>query len=193
MSSSIYETDFSAYIPTALQHDPKMVALAKTVSDQLKEASGQIKNVLIYSRIDELPEELVDVLAYDLHVDWYDYSYPIEAKRDLVKNSVKVHKKMGTKFAIENAVRSLHPNSVLEEWFEYGGNPGNFNIILNISDSRVEVSLKKISDTVKFYKRLSAKLEVIDYLYKKTVGNTVDVVNRYGNSITVYGRREEID
>lgn len=190
MSNTIYDVDFSAYIPTALQHDPKIMALSKAISEQLTEASGKIESVLIYSRIDELPEELVDILAYDLHVDWYDYSYPLEAKRDLVKNSVKVHKKMGTKYAIENAVRSLHPNTVIEEWFEYGGDNGSFKIILNISDSIVEVSLKKIAETVKSYKRLSAKMEAIDYEYKKIAGNTIDIVNRYGNSIIVYGRRE---
>ena len=35
-----------------------------------------------------------------MHVDWYDYSYPIEAKRNILRDSVKVHKKMGTKYAI---------------------------------------------------------------------------------------------
>lgn len=86
--------------------------------------------VLIYSRFDELPEELVDILAYDMHVDWYDYNYPLEAKRDLVKNSVKVHKKMGTKYAIETALGSLFPESEVEEWFQYEENPDTFILFL---------------------------------------------------------------
>ncbi len=76
----------------ALKKDPKMVALANATAAALLDTSGIMNSVLIYSRFDELPEELVDILAYDLHVDWYDYNYPLEAKRDLVKNSVKVHK-----------------------------------------------------------------------------------------------------
>ena len=43
----------------------------------------------------KLSEELIDILAYDMHVDWYDYSYPVDMKREIVKNSVKVHKKNG--------------------------------------------------------------------------------------------------
>ena len=85
MSETIYESDFTKYLPQALASDIKMVALAKAITDELLTVSGEMKNVLIYARIDDLPEELVDVLAYDLHVDWYDYSYPLAAKRDLLK------------------------------------------------------------------------------------------------------------
>ena len=117
MSKTIYNADYSECLPEALKKDPKMVALANATAATLLDTSGIIDNVLIYSRFDELPEELVDILAYDLHVDWYDYNYPLEAKRDLVKNSVKVHKKMGTKYAIETALGSLFPESEVEEWF----------------------------------------------------------------------------
>lgn len=85
MSKTIYNADYSEYLPEALKKDPKMVALANATAATLLDTSGIIDNVLIYSRFDELPEELVDILAYDLHVDWYDYNYPLEAKRDLVK------------------------------------------------------------------------------------------------------------
>lgn len=95
MSKTIYNADYSECLPEALKKDPKMVALANATAAALLDTSGIMNSVLIYSRFDELPEELVDILAYDLHVDWYDYNYPLEAKRDLVKNSVKVHKKWG--------------------------------------------------------------------------------------------------
>ena len=123
MSETIYESDFTKYLPQALASDIKMVALAKAITDELLTVSGEMKNVLIYARIDDLPEELVDVLAYDLHVDWYDYSYPLAAKRDLLKSSMRVHKKMGTKYAIEKALSALYPESEVEEWFQYEGEP----------------------------------------------------------------------
>jgi phage tail P2-like protein len=82
---------------------------------------NEIDSLRIYTRIDELPEDLLDILAYDFKVDWYDYGYPISVKRDLIKNSVKVHMMMGTKFAVETGIRSLYPNSELEEWFDMAG------------------------------------------------------------------------
>ena len=36
----------------------------------------------IYTRIDELPEWLLDILARDFAVDWYDRSYTLEEKKN---------------------------------------------------------------------------------------------------------------
>ena len=163
MSETIYAADFTKYLPEALKKDPKMVALAQAATKELLEASGLIDNVLIYSNFDELPEELVDILAYDLHVDWYDYTYPLKAKRDLVKNSVKVHKKMGTKYAIETALGSLFPESEVEEWFQYEGEPGHFHIVLDVTDQRITADFNAIIRAVKLYKRLSAHMDELTY------------------------------
>lgn len=163
MSETIYDSDFTKYLPQPLTHDPKMIALAKAAADELLTVSGAVEKVLIYSRIDELPEELVDILAYDLHVDWYDYSYPLEAKRDLLKSSMRVHKKMGTKYAIEKALSALYPESEVEEWFEYGGEPGHFRIVCGVTNSRITESYSDITQAVKLYKRLSAHMDAIVY------------------------------
>ena len=163
MSETIYNADFAKYLPDALKKDQKMVALANTTAEALLNTSGIMDSVLIYSRFEELPEELVDVLAYDLHVDWYDYSYPLEVKRDLVKNSVKVHKKMGTKYAIETALGSLFPESEVEEWFQYGGEPGHFHIVLDTTNQKIPADYAAIMKAVKMYKRLSAHIDETTY------------------------------
>lgn len=163
MSKTIYNADYSECLPEALKKDPKMVALANATAAALLDTSGIMDTVLIYSRFDELPEELVDILAYDMHVDWYDYNYPLEAKRDLVKNSVKVHKKMGTKYAIETALSSLFPESEVEEWFQYEGEPGHFHIILDVTNQKITADYAAIIRAVKMYKRLSAHMDELTY------------------------------
>lgn len=159
----IFTTDFSEYLPPVMQKDPKIKALAKAMADQLLQVSGIIDNVLIYSRIDELPEALVDILAYDMHIDWYDYSYPIETKRDLLKNSVKVHKRMGTVYAVEKALGAVHPESTVEEWFDYGGEPHHFRIVCDTTHSRIAASYRDIVNAVNMYKRLSSQIDGVVY------------------------------
>lgn len=66
----------------------------------------------------------------DLHVDWYDYNYPLEAKRDLVKNSVKVHKKMGTKYAIETALAAYFQKVKWKSGSSMRENPDTFILCL---------------------------------------------------------------
>lgn len=161
--NDIYSTDFSEFLPGALRRDPKMIALARALTEQLLTVSGSMDNVLIYSRFEELPEDLVDILAYDMHVDWYDYSYPIQVKRDLVKNSVKVHKKMGTKYAMETALGSIWPKSEVEEWFSYEGEPHHFRVVCDVTEDRITASLAQLVKAIRMYKRLSSHLDGIVY------------------------------
>ena len=106
----MYTVNFADYLPGALKQDPKIKAIAEAVTKEALTVSGEIENVLIYSRIDELPEALVDILAYDMHVDWYDYSFPLKVKRDILKSSVKVHKKMGTQRASPSSCKLPEQN-----------------------------------------------------------------------------------
>lgn len=160
--NDIYNTDFSEFLPGALRHDPKMIALARALTEQLLAVSGNMDNVLIYSRFEELSEDLVDILAYDMHVDWYDYGYPLNVKRDMVKNSVKVHKRMGTKYAVETAVKAIYPESRIEEWFNYGGEPFHFKVVLNAGDKNLKIDLNDIVKKINMYKRLSAHIDSIN-------------------------------
>lgn len=160
----IYSVNFADYLPEILKYDPKMKAFAAAVTEQMLGVSAEIDNVLIYSKINELPEELIDILAYDMHVDWYDYSYPLEKKRDILRGSVKIHKTLGTKYAIETALCTMYPDTKIEEWFNYGGNPFCFRIRLN-GDYNSAINIVDILKKILIYKRASAHLDTICITY----------------------------
>ena len=113
--NDLYSIDFTRSLPPALKNDPNMLALAQTIAEQLQATARQIKQNIIYARIDELDEQTLDILAYDLHVDWYDYSYPIEVKRRTIKDSVRVHRRLGTKYAVETALGAVFPGTKVQE------------------------------------------------------------------------------
>lgn len=168
----MYTVNFADYLPGALKQDPKIKAIAEAVTKEALTVSGEIENVLIYSRIDELPEALIDILAYDMHVDWYDYSFPLKVKRDILKSSVKVHKKMGTKYAVEKALGALYPQSEVEEWYQYEGEPHHFHIVCDVTENRVTASFQEIINAVMMYKRLSSHLDEV--VYQASVGIRVE-------------------
>lgn len=168
----MYSVNFADYLPETLKRDPKMKALAAAVAEQMLGVSAEIDNVLIYSRIDELPEELIDILAFDMHVDWYDYSYTLDVKRSILKNSVKVHKKMGTKYAVETAMRNVYKHAGISEWFEYGGKPYHFKIDVDISrEGMTENTGSEIAEKVNFYKNLRSHCDGIYYHLKMDPAN----------------------
>lgn len=188
LGQDIYSIDFAKLLPEVLKNDPKMKAFAESISRQILEVSRRIDDVLIYSRLHALPEELIDILAYDMHVDWYDYSYPLEIKRVILKNSVKVHKKMGTVYAVKTAVKELHKDCIVEEWFEYGGTPNCFKIILNVSENKLGMELDEIIKRACMCKRLSAHLEevTIKRNFEKKVYIGIAIIERV--SIRILGK-----
>ena len=167
--NSLKDADFYATFPPALKKDEKMVALGRLIADELHQTVEQTKKNIIYANINELSETWLDVLAYDLHVDWYDYDYPIEAKRAIIRDSVRVHQKLGTKAAVEMALGGIHPKSEIEEWFDYGGKPYRFRIVLDTTESRVAADYDEIIKTVDIYKRLTAHLDGLYYQGSITV------------------------
>ena len=104
---------------------PEVLALFAALDPEMQEITRAIDEAAILSRIDELPEPVVDLLSWQFHVDFYEsLGLNLEKKRALVKNSLKWHRHKGTKYAVEDIVRTLfYENFRIEEWFEYGGAP----------------------------------------------------------------------
>ena len=161
MNNNEYEIDFTRALPSHLRSDENMLALGRAIATELQENIKLARVAIIYPRIDELDENTLDILANDLHIDWYDDSYPIEAKRSTIKNSVKVHKRLGTKYAVVTALGSIFPSSEVEEWFEYGGTHHRFRIILDLTNAKAPANVREILQATEFYKRLTAHLDEV--------------------------------
>lgn len=162
--NSLKDADFYATFPPALKKDEKMVALGRLIADELHKTAEQTKKNIIYANINELSEIWLDVLAYDLHVDWYDYDYTIETKRKILKNSVRVHQKLGTKFAVETVLKDVYRTAEVKEWFEYGGNPYTFKITVDIgSEGLSKDTSREIESKMQFYKNLRSHCDGIFY------------------------------
>ena len=172
--NSVYEVDFVRSLPDVLQKDPKILALGRVIGGELQAIIRQSRETVIFARImTDLSENVLDILARDFNVVWYDDSYPIEVKRQIILNCVKVHRSKGTKFAVETAIGAVHPHSIVQEWFEYGGEPFHFKIIIDISQGRVPpefTDFVNINRIVALYKRLSAHLEYVEL--RKTIKTT---------------------
>ena len=108
-------------VPPALTRDPAMMARAAADAEAMAARLAEIDRVRIISNIDGLDETVLDILARDFKVDWWDPEYSIEEKRRTLKGSWRVHKILGTKAAVETAIRAIYPLTTVEEWFEYGG------------------------------------------------------------------------
>lgn len=185
MNNSVYDIDYTRLLPEPLKNDSAMLALGVSISDTLQENIRLARLDIIYARIDELDELTLDILARDFHVDWYNDTYPIEAKRAIIKSSVRIHKRLGTKFAIVKAIGDIFPNSEVQEWFEYGGTHHRFRIILDLTNAKIPPDLTQIIKAAKFYKRLSAHLDEVIYQMSAVITISTDTaIYRFHTGVT---------
>ncbi len=153
-----------ATLPVALQKDPSAVALAEAVAELLAQRLEEIDQLRIYPSIDQLDEALLDILAYDFKVDWWDADYSLEEKRQTLKDSWRVHKLLGTKAAVETAISAIYPHTQVLEWFEYGGEPHHFRLDINITNDSIDSGKqRRVLERLNFYKSLRSHNDGVTY------------------------------
>lgn len=160
------EENFLRQFPLALQPDSGLMAIARVLAGALEARWDEAALGILYPRIDELSETILDILAYDFKVDWWDRTYSIEEKRRTLKDSWQVHRMMGTKAAVETALGAVFHSVRVEEWFEYaGGEPYHFRILVQVEETEIfdREKHKQVISRVAYYKNLRSWMDVVRY------------------------------
>lgn len=114
-------------------------------------------------------------------------SYPIEVKRRTIRDSIQVHRRLGTKYAVEKALGAVYPGTKVEEWFEYGGDPYKFRVVIGATEAGITADRQAaVLDRVRFYKNLRSHLEAISYQIEKRTAVKVAAVHAIGQRVEVY-------
>ena len=153
--------------PRVLEEDDQARALGQAFANLAEELHPDIDEAGIYYRIDELPEALCDILAYDFKVDWWDYEASLDEKRQTLKESFAIHRILGTKGALLRGINVVYPGSWVEEWFEYGGTAYRFRILIDVSDVRIESipdsRIESLKKAAQFWKNARSHLDRITF------------------------------
>ena len=89
------------------------------------------------------PENTLPWLAWALSVDEWSSDWSVETKRKVIANSVELHRKKGTRGAIDLALSGINIETEITEWFEQipKGAPGTFDIAAFVSDRGINEAL----------------------------------------------------
>jgi phage tail P2-like protein len=125
----LYELKLADILPSSIASDPQVGAASEALDQELQSVSYDTREALIVSRIDELSEPVLDLLAWQWHVDFYEpTNNTLEVKRNLVKTSILAHMRKGTKWAVQGICSLVFGEMLVEPWYEYGGGPYWFRI-----------------------------------------------------------------
>lgn len=179
-------------LPSSIASDKTVQDIAKAISAKLQLINRQTELILLLPRLDELSEALIDELAWQYHVDFYDYQADIAKKRELVRSAIAWHRYKGTPAAVEEVCTAVFQSARVFEWWQYGGEPYHFQVRLieeGIPDNRVidnlERAIQVIKNTRSWLDGLSFYRELMATIYLAKVMWVHKNINIYPSEFTI--------
>ena len=163
MSKDLQSVSLLDILPPNLLADKQIYVAARALDDELQKITAATRNALLLPRLDELSEDVIDLLAWQWHVDFYEPSMSIETKRQLVRESIAWHRIKGTKAAVEKMAQTVFKGGVVTEWFEYGGEPYHFRIDVLNAPNMTEESRDRLLAVVKASKNTRSWLDELRF------------------------------
>ena len=152
-------------------------ALKQTITEVIKKAEATRTN----SEVDELPEDILDILAIELRAPYYDQTADIETKRKIIKNVLNWHCMAGTPAAVEEMIAAIFGEGGIVEWWNFtegDKTPGYFDIITN---ARLTEDM-----TEKFLKIIKRVKNERSHLRRVLINRALEEKNRIGNGALSY-------
>jgi phage tail P2-like protein len=115
-------------LPAFMQKDTADKALAESFDEIIRALAPRIRLLTMWDQIDSMSNAELDEMAWELNVSWYLTSADIRVKRQLIKEADLIHASLGTKYAVEEVITAYFGNGVVQEWFEYDGEPFHFRV-----------------------------------------------------------------
>jgi phage tail P2-like protein len=167
-----------------MQNNQDVQGFSAALNDQFRQLAEEIQGILTYARIDELPEEILDILAWQFNIDWYDAKSSIEVKRQAVKDALVVSRIRGTPAAVQRVVEIYFGDGRVEEWFEYGGQPYHFRVVTN-NPAATNEQAALLAMAVNSVKNLRSRLESVVIESTENMDLYTGFVLHTGDNLTI--------
>ena len=166
-------------LPASISSDENIQNATAAIQPHLDDVTAAIAQIEILPRIDELPESILRMLAWEngIYSTEWQLAKNVESKRQLVKDSFELNKRRGTRWAVERVFEVLEIPAELSEWFEYDGDPYTFRInVLDVGEDGITgEQIKLIKKLVNEYKPLRSHNESINVLLSTLRGTSAYV------------------
>lgn len=160
--------------PQNISQDENISSIISALDPEMQELSHDSLEPLILARIDELPEQVIDLLAWQLHVDFYDLAGTLYMKREAVKGSIMWHMHKGTVWAIMEALRMIDIQAEFVHWHDDNSAPYTFKLRAIVSGDfyrtkgrdQLQASIRRAVEESKAARSYLAGLETQIYFHE---------------------------
>lgn len=154
-------------LPASIRNDEDIRAAAIAVDRSTGDIYSFSRKLDFRSNKDVKDHEILDELAIDLHVDFYDKNLHADMKREIIDDSIIQHMEKGTGGAVERALANIGVKGEVVEWYQYEGTPFTFRIILS---SPVDLTNSDIKRIINSYKNTRSHFEHFEVQVLQVIG-----------------------
>ena len=133
--TDLHEGRLTDLIQNESAQNPYLQAYAFAISQEKRRILDLADRTRTISMIDELPENILDVLAVELRTPYYSGDMTIDQKREIIKKTLVWFFKAGTPAAVEELIAAVFGEGAVQEWFDYTEPPytrGTFDIVTDV-------------------------------------------------------------
>ena len=161
------------------------VAVDETIATRLDAVETPIIDLI---DIDACPAGFLPFLAWGLSVEDWDSNWSDTQKRQVIKSTYQIHQTKGTVYAVEAALAALDIPAILEEWFNYGGDPYHYRIALDLSGRGADFSeLQSLYNSVLKAANVRSVMDALQiYLTRTDKAPMIAAACTSGQSLTIY-------
>lgn len=142
---------FSQTLPFNIAKDKNIKDLSCVIDNIAIDIKQKTEMVLLLPKLKELPDSILNELAYQFHVDFYREYFDHDTKVKLIESSIATHKIKGTPYAVEKVCTDIFKSAKVVENWEYGGEPYHFKVSFikeAVTDvSKIDSLMEAISST----------------------------------------------
>lgn len=182
----IQTVNLADLIPPSIASDPQVMAAVEAINAEMQSATAQIQETILLARLDELPDNVLDQLAWHYNAPFYLSTYSLSQKRNAIRRAIYWRRIAGTKAAVVEALAALRYNSTITEWFEFSGVPYTFSADIDTNGSEVSANIfTDVVDLIDKTKNTRSHLARLRIQTKNTAQS-------YAGAATVHGAVFEV-
>jgi phage tail P2-like protein len=153
-------------VPSSIRDDPQVIAACEAIDQELAamyDCMGSVPGgILFWPFVEQQVPPLLDILMWEMHVDiWQNIEgdpLTTEKKQELISQSIDWHQHKGTKWVVNEMLKTVFAQGRVTEWYEYGGRPFFFRIVTE--DEVVDpTKLKNVLDAIYAVKNVRSWLD----------------------------------
>lgn len=167
--TNLYDGQLTDLLQNESEYNTDIEALAYALQIEKRRIMAMADRTRTLAMIEQLPEDILDVLAVELRSPYYTDDMSVEKKRTIIKDTLVWFYHAGTPFAVTEMAAAIFGSGQVVEWFDFDPNdgeivPGEFDLETSAELQDPTEFMAQIAPIINRVKNTRSHLRVVRFL-----------------------------